>query len=148
MLGGYDDLFPQRANSFVKPGAVTRLLDDLNIGHAGGSYQNQRLHLSKKDLLILDDWGLEKLNARQASDLLEVMEDRYQRGSTIISQLPVGEWYKLIGNPTVADALMDRLLHNGHRVDLRGESMRKLAQIDGSLRGFCSQYFSMPYLLI
>ncbi|EOS95526.1 transposase subunit [Erwinia tracheiphila PSU-1] len=88
------------------------------------------MHLSKKDLLILDDWGLEKLNTRQASELLEVMEDRYQRGSTIISQLPVSEWYKLVGNPTVADALMDRLLHNGHRVELRGESMRKLAQTD------------------
>lgn len=110
---------------------LTRLLDDLNIGHADGSYQKQLLHLSKKDLLILDEWGLEKLNTRQASDLLEVMEDRYQRGSTIIiSQLPVSEWYKLVGNPTVADALMDRLLHNGHRVELRGESMRKLAQTD------------------
>lgn len=94
---------------------LTRLLDDLNIGHADG----------------IDDWGLEKLNTRQSSDLLEVMEDRYQRGSTIIiSQLPVSEWYKLVGNPTVADALMDRLLHNGHRVELRGESMRKLAQTD------------------
>ncbi len=93
--------------------------------------EHELLHLSKKDLLILDDWGLEKLNTRQASDLLEVMEDRYQRGSTIIiSQLPVSEWYKLVGNPTVADALMDRLLHNGHRVELRGESMRKLAQTD------------------
>ncbi|KDF13365.1 hypothetical protein AF42_03467 [Citrobacter freundii MGH 56] len=106
---------------------LTRLLNDLNIGHADGSYQKQLLHLSKKDLLILDDWGLEKLNTRQASDL----EDRYQRGSAItISQLPVSEWYKLVGNPTVADALMDRLLHNGHRVELRGESMRKLAQTD------------------
>lgn len=106
---------------------LTRLLDDLNIGHADGSYQKQLLHLSKKDLLILDDWGLEKLNTRQASDL----EDRYQRGSAItISQLPVSEWYKLVGNPTVADALMDRLLHNGHRVELRGELMRKLAQTD------------------
>lgn len=99
---------------------LTRLLDDLNIGHADGSYQKQLLQLSKKELLILDDWGLEKLNTRQSSDLLEVMEDRYQRGSTIIiSQLPVSEWYKLVGNPTVADALMDRLLHNGHRVELR-----------------------------
>ncbi|MFX2609531.1 ATP-binding protein [Enterobacter mori] len=110
---------------------LTRLLDDLNIGHADGSYQKQLLQLSKKELLILDDWGLEKLNTRQASDLLEVMEDRYQRGSTIIiSQLPVNEWYKLVSNLTVADALMDRLVHNGHRVELKGESMRKLAQTD------------------
>ena len=110
---------------------VTRLLDDLNVGHADGSYQKQLLQLSKKELLILGDWGMEKLNAWQASDLLEVMEDRYQRGGTvIISQLPVSDWYKLVGNPTVADALMDRLLHNGHRVDFRGESMRKVAQTD------------------
>ncbi|KLP39304.1 ATP-binding protein [Enterobacter ludwigii] len=62
---------------------------------------------------------------------LEKRRDRYQRGSTIIiSQLPVNEWYKLVSNPTVADALMDRLLHNGHRVELKGESMRKLAQTD------------------
>lgn len=71
---------------------LTRLLDDLNIGHADGSYQKQLLQLSKKDLLILDDWGVEKLNTRQSSDLLEVIEDRYQRGSTIIiNQLPVSE---------------------------------------------------------
>jgi|TARA_B100002003_G_scaffold57893_1_gene53357 DNA replication protein DnaC len=87
--------------------------------------------LAKKKLLILDDWGMEKLNARQANDLLDVMEERYQNTSTIIaSQLPVTEWYKLITNPTVADALLDRLLHNSHRIELTGESMRKLDQSD------------------
>ncbi len=110
---------------------LSRLLEDLGTGHADGSYQKQLLKLSKTPLLILDDWGLEKLSARQSSDLLEVMEDRYGNGSTVIvSQLPVSEWYKMISNPTVADALMDRLMHNGHRVDLKGESMRKLAQTD------------------
>nr|WP_281729478.1 MULTISPECIES: ATP-binding protein [Brenneria] len=74
---------------------------------------------------------MDKLSARQSSDLLEVMEDRYGEGSTVIvSQLPVSEWYKMISNPTVADALMDRLMHNGHRIELKGESMRKLAQTD------------------
>lgn len=105
------------------------LLDDLSTGHADGSYRQQLSTLSKKKLLVLDDWGMEKLTARQANDLLDVMEDRYQRGSTIIaSQIPVNEWYKLINNPTVADALLDRLLHNSHRIELQGESMRKLDQ--------------------
>ncbi|CAI4149314.1 hypothetical protein ALT1644_1160001 [Alteromonas macleodii] len=108
-----------------------QLLDELNIGHADGSYRQQLAQLAKKKLLILDDWGMEKLSARQANDLLDVMEERYQNTSTIIaSQLPVTEWYKLISNPTVADALLDRLLHNSHRIELAGESMRKLDQSD------------------
>ncbi len=110
---------------------LSRLLEDLGTGHADGSDQKQLLKLSKAPLLILDDWGLDKLSARQSSDLLEVMEDRYGEGSTVIvSQLPVSEWYKMISNPTVADALMDRLMHNGHRLELKSESMRKLAQTD------------------
>ena len=108
-----------------------QLLDELNIGHADGSYRQQLAQIAKKKLLILDDWGMEKLNARQANDLLDVMEERYQNASTIIaSQLPVAEWYKLMTNPTVADALLDRLLHNSHRIELTGESMRKLDQCD------------------
>jgi DNA replication protein DnaC len=74
---------------------------------------------------------MEKLTARQANDLLDVMENRYQNASTIIaSQLPPKDWYSLISNPTVADALLDRLLHNSHRQELDGESMRKLDQPD------------------
>ena len=108
-----------------------QLLDELNIGHADGSYRQQLAQIAKKKLLILDDWGMEKLNPRQANDLLDVMEERYQNTSTIIaSQLPVAEWYKLMTNPTVADALLDRLLHNSHRIELTGESMRKLDQSD------------------
>ena len=80
---------------------------------------------------MLQDWGMEKLTQEQASHLLEVLEDRYQASSTIvISQLPVKEWYKMIGNATIADALLDRLIHNSHRIELGGESMRKLAQSD------------------
>ncbi len=110
---------------------LPRLLDDLNTGHADGSYRKQLLQLAKKAVLILDDWGLEKLSPRQSADLLEVVEDRYGRGSTIlISQLPVTEWYKMVSNPTVADALMDRLVHNSHRLELSGESLRKVAQSD------------------
>ena len=110
---------------------LPRLLDDLNTGHVDGSYRKQLLQLAKKTVLILDDWGLEKLSPRQSSDLLEVVEERYGRGSTIlISQLPVTEWYKMVSNPTVADALMDRLVHNSHRLELSGESLRKVAQSD------------------
>jgi DNA replication protein DnaC len=115
----------------VKYYRLGQLLDELHIGHADGSYRQQLAQLAKKKLLILDDWGMEKLNARQANDLLDVMEDRYQNASTIIaSQIPATDWYGLIANPTVADALLDRLLHNSHRVELTGESMRKLDQSD------------------
>jgi DNA replication protein DnaC len=89
------------------------LLDELHIGHADGSYRQQMSTLAKRKLLILDDWGMEALTARQANDLLNVMEIRYQQSSTIIaSQIPTSEWYKLIPSPTIADALLDRILHN------------------------------------
>nr|AHZ10935.1 transposase subunit [Vibrio parahaemolyticus] len=108
---------------------LSRLLADLTAGRLDGSYQKQLQSLAKKTLLILDDWGMEKLTQEHAGYLLEVLEDRYQNSSTIvISQLPVKEWYNMIGNATVADALMDRLVHNSHRIELGGESMRKLAQ--------------------
>jgi DNA replication protein DnaC len=118
-------------NHIVKYYRLGQLLDELSVGHADGSYRQQLAQLAKKKLLILDDWGMEKLTARQANDLLDVMEDRYQNASTIIaSQIPVNDWYSLISNPTVADALLDRLLHNSHRIELAGESMRKLDQSD------------------
>ncbi len=108
---------------------LSRLLDDLSSGRLDGTYQKQLLALSRKQLLILDDWGMEKLSPDHAGHLLELLEDRYQTSSTImISQLPVKEWYNMIGNATVADALLDRLIHNSHRIELEGESMRKLAQ--------------------
>ncbi|RZP71016.1 transposase [Vibrio vulnificus] len=108
---------------------LSRLLDDLSSGRLDGTYQKQLLALSRKQLLILDDWGMEKLSPDHAGHLLELLEDRYQTSSTImISQLPVKEWCNMIGNATVADALLDRLIHNSHRIELGGESMRKLAQ--------------------
>ncbi len=110
---------------------LSRLLDDLSSGKLDGSYQKQLLGLSKKSLLIIDDWGMEKLSQEQARHLLEVLEDRYQESSTIVlSQLPVKEWYNMISNATIADALLDRLIDNSHRIELGGESMRKLAQSD------------------
>ncbi|MDO9246315.1 MAG: ATP-binding protein, partial [Phenylobacterium sp.] len=82
--------------------------------------------LSRADLLILDDWGPEILNADQRRDLLEIVEDRYDRGSVLItSQVPIDRWYEIIGNPTLADAILDRVIHNTYRVELAGESLRK-----------------------
>lgn len=110
---------------------LSRLLDDLSTGRLDGTYQKQLQALAKKQLLVLDDWGMEKLSPDHAGHLLEVLEDRYQVSSTIVvSQLPVKEWYNMIGNATVADALLDRLIHHSHRIELGGESMRKLVQSD------------------
>ncbi len=82
--------------------------------------------MARIDLLILDDWGPEKLNDEQRRDLLEIVEDRYEKRSTIVtSQVPVEHWYDMIGNPTIADAVLDRLVHNAYRIELSGESMRK-----------------------
>ena len=82
--------------------------------------------LARVDLLILDDWGLATLTHEQGRDLLEIVDDRHNRGSTIVtSQLPVDHWHEAIANPTVADAILDRLIHNAHRLTLNGESMRK-----------------------
>jgi DNA replication protein DnaC len=85
-------------------------------------------------LLILDDWGLEPLGPEQRRDLLEIVEERYSRGATLItSQLPVDRWHDVIGDPTLADAILNRLVHNAHRIHLRGESLRrKKAQQQGA----------------
>ena len=82
--------------------------------------------LIKADLLILDDWGPDRLTANQRRDLMEIIEDRYGRGSTLItSQLPVEAWHEVIGEPTFADAILDRIVHNAYRLALEGPSMRK-----------------------
>jgi len=82
--------------------------------------------LAKTDCIIIDDWGLDVLSRQQRNDLLEIMEDRHGRGATLItSQLPLQHWHEAIGDPTLADAILDRLLHNAHKIQLKGESMRK-----------------------
>jgi DNA replication protein DnaC len=87
------------------------------------------LALARTDLLILDDWGPEKLNDEQRRDLLEIIEDRYEKRSTIVtSPVPVDHWYDMIGNPTLADAILDRLVHSAYRIELSGESLRKQRQ--------------------
>lgn len=91
-----------------------------------GSILKRQEKLAKTDLLILDDFGLSPLDAQQRLDLMEIMEDRHARASTIIaSQLPVGSWYEVIGEETIADAILDRFAHTAHRIELQGESLRR-----------------------
>jgi DNA replication protein DnaC len=86
--------------------------------------------MAKTDVLILDDWGLAVLAPAERRDLLEILEDRHGRGSTIVtSQLPVDHWHEAIGDPTLADAILDRLVHNAHRLTLSGESLRRRASV-------------------
>jgi len=100
----------------------------LRIAHGDGSYARLMGQLLKTDLLILDDWGMQKITAPQRQDLMEVIEDRHGRRSTLIaSQLPVEHWHDYIGEATLADAILDRLLHGAHRLNLTGESLRKHA---------------------
>jgi DNA replication protein DnaC len=107
---------------------VPRLLDELVLARADGRLPRLMAAWARIDVLVLDDFGLQPLTAVQAADLLEVIEDRHGRRSTIVtSQLPVDHWYEAIANPTIADAILDRLVHNAHRLTLKGESMRKNA---------------------
>lgn len=114
----------------VKYYRLSRLLLALSQAKADGTYSKMLMQLAKLDCLILDDWGLEPLKAAQRNDLMEIMDDRHGSSSTIIlSQLPTEEWHQSIGDNTLADAILDRLMHNAHRIKLKGESMRKLNKI-------------------
>ncbi len=107
---------------------TSRLLETLSVAHGDGRFTRLVSQLAKTDVLVLDDWGLEKLALGHRNDILELMEDRHGARSTLItSQLPVTEWHGAIGDATLADAILDRLLHNAHRVALKGESMRRRA---------------------
>jgi DNA replication protein DnaC len=105
---------------------ASQLFAALTLGRSDGRYAKMLRTLSRANLLIIDDWGPEALNADRRRDLLEIVEDRYDRGSILItSQIPVDRWYEVIGNPTLADAILDRVVHNAYRIDLTGESLRK-----------------------
>lgn len=105
---------------------LPRLLEELAIARADGRYPKLLAAYAKTDLIVLDDWGLAPLNAEQRRDLLELLDDRHGLRSTLItSQLPVEKWHALIGDPTFADAILDRLIHNAYRLNLKGESLRK-----------------------
>jgi len=105
---------------------LSRLVLALTQAKAEGSYSKLLKSIASLDLLIIDDWGQEPLNAATRNDLMEIMDDRYTQSATlIISQLPTDQWYLAIGDNTLADAILDRLMHNSHRINLKGESMRK-----------------------
>jgi DNA replication protein DnaC len=106
---------------------VPRVLSDLALAHADGSYPRLLARLARIDVLILDDWGLAPLSAAEGREILEVLEDRTERRGTVIaSQVPVEGWHDLITGPTVADAILDRVIHHAHKLQLKGESMRKI----------------------
>ena len=98
---------------------MPRLFDELELAHGDGRFPRLFKNLTKTQLLILDDWGPDRLDASQRRDLMEIVEDRYDAGSTLItSQLPIDAWHDVIGEPTFADAILDRLVHNAYRIDV------------------------------
>lgn len=105
---------------------IPKLFADLTLARGDGRYARILRSLGRVQLLILDDWGLEPLDGTARHDLLEILEERYGRRSTIVtSQIPVDKWHELIGNPTYADAILDRVVHNAHRINLSGHSLRR-----------------------
>ena len=113
---GYKVLYQQSAKLFSR----------MKIAKADGSYLKEIARIEKQDLLIIDDFGIQPLDAQNRSTLMEIIEDRHSRASTMVtSQVPVNKWYEVIGEQTIADAILDRIIHNAHRLELKGESMRK-----------------------
>lgn len=123
-------------NVSVRYTRTSRLLHDLSLSHADGSYARLLNAFARFQLLILDDWLRDPLTPTQAREMLEIIDDRYRRSSTLIlSQLPVKEWHTSIGDPTLADAILDRIIHNAYRIHLKGESRRKLNAMNPSPKG-------------
>jgi DNA replication protein DnaC len=105
---------------------IPRLLQDLSISKGDGRYGKLLTSISKINLLLLDDWGMSKITSEQSRDLLEIIDDRHALRSTLItSQFPVDHWHELIEDPTLADAILDRVIHDAYKINLKGESMRK-----------------------
>jgi DNA replication protein DnaC len=105
---------------------TAKLIGKLKMAKADGSYVRELLKIEKQDLLILDDFGIQPLDAQGRASLMEIIEDRHGKSSTIItSQVPVKQWHEIIGEKTIADAILDRIVHDAQRVELKGESMRK-----------------------
>ena len=105
-----------------------RLFEDVALAHGDGSYLKLMKSIARADLIVIDDWGLTKMTDAQQRDFLEILEDRHGLHSTLVaSQLSAGHWHELMDNPTVADAILDRLIHNAYKINIKGkESMRKI----------------------
>jgi DNA replication protein DnaC len=102
------------------------MFSKLKMAKADDSYFKLLSKIERQHLLIIDDFGLQALDSQNRMALMEIIEDRHMKGSVIItSQLPVNKWHEIIGDKTIADAILDRLIHNAHRIELKGESMRK-----------------------
>lgn len=105
-----------------------RLFDELSVGHADGSFRKRLAAIAKVNVLLIDDFAIAPMGARECADLLEVLDDRVGTRSTLItSQLHLDQWHDYIGDPTLADAILDRLMHSAHKIHLKGESMRQRA---------------------
>jgi DNA replication protein DnaC len=105
---------------------MPRLIEELTLAHADGTYTRLLGRLAKVDVLVLDDWGIAPLRDQERRDMLEIVEDRHGARATIItSQLPVENWHDYVGDPTIADALLDRVVHTAHRIKLKGPTRRK-----------------------
>jgi DNA replication protein DnaC len=117
-----------RNNRSVLYQRIPKLFADLALARGDGRHARLLKTIARVELLILDDWGLANLTVEQGRDLLEILDDRHGRGSAIVTrQVDVKHWHDMIANPTVADAILDRLVHNAHRLTLTGESLRKAA---------------------
>lgn len=115
-----------RMNFSARYVRLPKLFQTIDIAKADGSYTKLLAHIAKTPLLILDDWGIAPMNDANRRDFLEIIDDRYKLSSTLItSQLPVSLWHESIGDATLGDAILDRLIHNAHRIELTGDSMRK-----------------------
>lgn len=107
----------------------TKLFGRMKIAKTDGSYLRELAKIERQHLLIIDDFGIQPLDAQSRSALMEIIEDRHGRASTIItSQIPVSQWHEVIGEQTIADAILDRIVHDAHRIDMKGESLRKKRQ--------------------
>jgi DNA replication protein DnaC len=106
---------------------VPRLFEELAQARSDGSYLRTLCRLGRCSLLVLDDWGVAAFTAEQRRDMLEILDERYGRHSTLVAaQVPVGQWHEVIADPTLADAILDRLVHNAHQIEIQGDSMRKV----------------------
>ena len=116
-----------QAGCKVRYERTSRLLKSLELAHADGSFPNLLRSLARIQLLIFDDWLRDPLSRSQARDLLEILDDRYGRSATmVVTQVPMADWHSRIPDPTISDAVLDRLIHNAYRLELKGESMRKV----------------------
>ncbi len=105
---------------------LPRLFGDLAIAKGDGRYGKLLVKYSRVDVMVLDDWGVAPMTSENRRDLLEILDDRYEKKSTLItSQLPVEKWHRYLEDPTLADAILDRVVHNAYKLELKGESMRK-----------------------